>query len=95
MKRETWDKLTERLVAFGVDKWMHIVIVMTLAWLVSLILMPFTAHRVMRATCGALAAVIISIMKEVYDERTTGCFDNRDLAADAIGISLFYLIYTL
>lgn len=95
MKREKWDKIVEWLVAFGVDKWMHIVIIMVLAWVASLVLLPFGLHRAVRGLFGIMAGIVFSILKEVYDEKTTGIFDNRDLAADAIGLALFYAMYTL
>lgn len=95
MKREKWDKFVEKLVAFGTDKWMHVVIIMLIAWVTSLVLLPFGLHRAVRGLFGVLAGIILGIAKEVYDEKTTGIFDNRDLAADAIGLALFYSMYTL
>lgn len=95
IKREKWDKIVERLVAFGVDKWMHIVIIMLVAWVASVMFLPFGLHRAVRGLFGILVGMILSVAKEVYDEKTTGVFDNRDLAADAIGLALFYAIYTI
>ncbi len=95
MNREKWDKLVERLVAFGVDKWMHIVLLMVIAWVASVLFLPFGFSRVVRSIFGVLAGAAVAIGKEVYDKKTTGVVEKKDLVADGIGLLLFFVIHVV
>lgn len=95
MERAKWDRYVERLVAFGVDRWIHIVLIMLCAWIVSVSLIPYGLGRVARGLAGVLAGVVISIGKELYDKKTTGFFDVEDLKADCIGLLLFLAIHVI
>lgn len=95
MKREKWDKFVERLVAIGVDKWMHIVLIMVLAWLASVVFLPFGLERTMRRLIGMAVGVCYSLSKEIYDKETTGVAEKKDLVADGIGLVLFFLIHAI
>lgn len=92
MKREKWDKIVEKLVAFGVDRWMHIVFIMAIAWLVSAVFLPFGLSKAVRTLLGVLAGIAVSIGKEIYDKKTTGVVERKDLIADGIGLVLYFLI---
>lgn len=92
MKRERWDELVERLVAFGVDKWMHIVLIMVIAWVASVLFLPFGFSRVVRTILAVLVGAVFAIGKEAYDKKTTGVVERKDLAADGIGLLLYFLI---
>lgn len=95
MNREKWDKLVERLVAFGVDKWMHIVLLMVIAWVASVLFLPFGFSRVVRSIFGVLVGAAVAIGKEVYDKKTTGVVEKKDLVADGIGLLLFFVIHVV
>lgn len=92
MKRGKWDEFVVWLVAFGVDKWMHIVLIMVVAWLVSLVFLPFGLSKAARALLGVLAGIAVGIGKELYDKKTTGVVEKNDLIADGIGLVLYFLI---
>ena len=95
MNREKWDKLVERLVAFGVDKWMHIVLLMVIAWVASVLFLPFGFSRIVRGILAVLVGALVAIGKEVYDKKTTGVVEKKDLVADGIGLLLFFVIHVV
>lgn len=95
MNRQKWDKFVEWLVAFGVDKWMHIVLIMLIAWVASVMFLPFGFSRVVRGILAVLVGAVFAIGKEFYDKKTTGVVEVNDLAADGIGLLLFFLIHTV
>lgn len=95
MNREKWDKFVERLVAFGVDKWMHIVLMMVIAWLASVVFLPFGFSRAVRGILAVLVGAAVAIGKEVYDKKTTGVVEKKDLVADGIGLLLFFVIHVV
>ncbi len=95
MNREKWDRLVERLVAFGVDKWMHIVLLMVIAWVASVLFLPFGFSRVVRSILGVLVGAAVAIGKEFYDKKTTGVVEKKDLVADGIGLLLFFVIHVV
>lgn len=95
MNREKWDKLVERLVAFGVDKWMHIVLLMVISWVASVLFLPFGFSRVVRGILAVLVGAAVAIGKEVYDKKTTGVVEKKDFVADGIGLLLFFVIHVV
>lgn len=95
MNREKWDRLVERLVAFGVDKWMHIVLLMVIAWVASVLFLPFGFSRVVRGILAVLVGAAVAIGKEVYDKKTTGVVEKKDFVADGIGLLLFFVIHVV
>lgn len=95
MNREKWDRFVERLVAFGVDKWMHIVLMMVIAWLASVVFLPFGYSRVVRGILAVLVGAAVAIGKEVYDKKTTCVVEKKDLVADGIGLLLFFVIHVV
>lgn len=95
MNREKWDKLVERLIAFGVDKWMHIVLLMVIAWVASVLFLPFGFSRVVRGILAVLVGAAVAIGKEVYDKKTTGVVEKKDFVADGIGLLLFFVIHVV
>ena len=92
MKIEKWDEFVERLVAFGIDRWMHIVLIMVIAWVASVLFLPFGFSRVVRSILAVLAGAVFAIGKEFYDKKTTGVVERKDLIADGIGLVLYFLI---
>lgn len=95
MNREKWDRFVERLISFGVDKWMHIVLIMVIAWLASVVFLPFGFSRVVRGILAVLVGALVAIGKEVYDKKTTGVVEKKDLVADGIGLLLFFVIHVV
>jgi len=95
MKREKWDEFVEKLVAFGVDRWMHIVLIMVIAWVASVLFLPFGFSRVVRSILAVLVGALFAIGKEFYDKKTTGVVERKDLIADGIGLVLYFLISVL
>lgn len=93
--REKIDKLTKWLVSFGTDKYIHLLTAMIVAFVAAFIFSLFGLHRAVNGLAGIVVGVIVSLAKEVYDEETTGLFDMKDLAADFIGLALFYVIHVL
>ena len=92
MKREKWDEFVERLAAFGVDRWMHIVLIMVVAWVASVLFLPFGFSRFVRGILAVLGGAVFAIGKEAYDKKTTGVVERKDLIADGIGLVLYFLI---
>lgn len=95
MNRENWDRFVERLIAFGVDKWMHIVLLMVIAWVASVLFLPFGFSRVVRGILAVLVGAVFAIGKEVYDKKTTGVVEKKDFVADGIGLLLFFVIHVV
>lgn len=95
MNREKWDKFVERLISYGVDKWMHIVLLMVIAWVASVLFLPFGFSRVVRGIIAVLVGAAVAIGKEVYDKKTTGVVEKKDLVADGIGLLLFFVIHVV
>lgn len=90
------DKILEECREWDTDKWVHIVLIMPMAWMVSTCChVAFHSPRPLDGLAGIAAAIVAALVKEIYDKRTTGLFDAEDLAADFIGIALFYVIYAV
>lgn len=66
-----------------------------LAWLVSAVFLPFGVSRAVRGLLGVFAGIAAGIGKELYDKKTTGVVEKKDLIADGIGLVLFYLIHMI
>ena len=90
MNREKFDRFAEWLEAFGTDKWIHVIAVMVVAWVVATVVSVFGLPRAFNGLIGIAAAIVAGVWKEAYDKRTTGY-----LVADGVGLVLFYLIYVV
>ena len=95
MNREKFDKFAEWLESFGTDKWIHVIAVMMVAWVVATVVSIFGLPRAFNGLMGVAAAIVAGVWKEAYDKRTTGLWDNKDIVADGVGMVLFYLIYVV
>lgn len=95
MERAKWDRIAGWLASFGIDRWMHIVLIMLCAWIVSVSFIPLGLGRATIGLLGVLAGVAISLGKELYDKKTTGVVEKKDLLADGIGLLLFFVIHVI
>lgn len=71
------------ITGIGIDKWAHFFASAFLVLAISRFL-PFWA--------GITVAVVLGIIKELYDAKTGGKFDLKDLLADLLGIATAALI---
>ena len=70
----------------GIDKVYHFAVSYALV---------LTAHLVMPLAFAALLALVIGVLKEVYDHVDYGRFDMQDIIADAAGVTVGALIIYL
>ena len=49
----------------------------------------------MRGILAVLVGAAVAIGKEVYDKKTTGVVEKKDLVADGIGLLLFFVIHVV
>lgn len=94
------DKLLTLLTSFGCDRWVHLTVCLVVSWLVATLAnvawLVITSHYTERAVVGligVLGGILAAFGKEVYDKKTTGLFDVRDLVADFVGMAIFYVVY--
>lgn len=79
-------KLTERLVKFGTDKWMHITASLVLADITARCLRRCGAGCLLSAFVGFGVSLTVGICKECYDKfKEKEMFDWGDIKADIIG----------
>jgi len=78
-------KIGQALARIGVDKYMH--------YIACLLIALFTFAICNMCGLGAYSAIpaltlpmIIGVGKEIHDKRTTGVFENADIAADFFGV---------
>ena len=91
--RKIIDKITDWLVKWGIDVYIHIICVMCVALVVTDACLICGAGSIQSGCIGAFVGLIAGFLKEVYDKKTTGIFDAKDLVADLIGAVLFLLIF--
>ena len=97
--RKMFDDLLTACRQWDVDKYVHILVAIVLAWLAStairvlLIFFGIYLERPVAGLAGAAVAAAAIIWKECFDKRTTGLFDREDLAAGFVGIAIFYAVY--
>ena len=90
------DQLGKMLTGFGCDRWVHLVMCLVVSWLGATavdVVVSQHAERAVVGLAGGAGGVLVAIGKEVYDKMTTGLFDEGDLAADFVGVALFYVVY--
>lgn len=91
------DRLGNKLVSFGCDRWVHLVMCLAVSWLAATVagiaMGSQYEERPVVGLVGIAVGVLIAIGKETYDKLTTGLFDDGDLAADFVGVALFYVVY--
>ena len=100
--RKFFDDFLMMCRKLDVDKWVHVVGGIVIAWLVTALLFLLLAvtsfslpPRAVLGLFGVVGGVVLCLLKEWYDKRTTGLFDGQDLAAGFVGIAIFYIIYSL
>lgn len=91
------DRLGNKLVSFGCDRWVHLVMCLAVSWLgatvAGIAMGSQYEERPVVGLVGIAVGVIAGICKEVFDKLTTGKFDDGDLSADFVGVALFYIVY--
>lgn len=92
--RKILDKITDWFVHWGIDVYIHILCVMFVALVVTDACLVCGAGRIQAGVVGAFVGLIAGFLKEIYDKKTTGIFEPKDLVADLIGALLFLLIFT-
>ena len=91
--RKIIDRITDWLVHWGIDVYIHIICVMCVALVITDTCLICGAGGVQAGVIGAFVGLVAGFVKEVYDSKTTGFFDSKDLVADLIGAVLFLLIF--
>lgn len=92
--RKYIDKISGIFVSFGIDAWIHIVVVIVIATIVARLCFWTGANRALAGCIGAFLAFICGFVKESYDNKSTGVFSTSDLLADAVGALLFLIIFS-
>ena len=93
MKRKITNAITEWLCSFGIEPYLHIVLTDAVCIVFCAAFTAMGAHPRLLLTIAA--ALVVDIGKEVFDSKTGGRFDWRDLVSDDIGIALFTAAYLL
>lgn len=76
--KKIYNKITDCLCSFSVDRYVHFIVCMILVQLISL-LIPFYY--------AMIVAFILGLSKEIYDSnQKDDKFDIKDLFADSLGI---------
>ena len=99
--REKLDELLIVLTSWGCDRWIHLVASLVIAWLIAVIItigaiiayQPIEHHVI--GLISIVIAAALGASKEWYDLKTFGSFDMQDLAADFVGVALFFAVYSL
>lgn len=91
--RKIIDKITGWLVSFKIDFYLHILFSIIIATIISKLCVFTGAERILAGVIGAFIGLVIGFCKEVYDNKTTGVFEAKDLVADLIGAILFFIIF--
>lgn len=86
-------KLTNFLVKFGIDFYLHILGVMIIAGIFGQLCNLLGATRPLAGCIGVALGLVAGFFKEFYDAKTTKIIDPKDYVADLIGAILFFLIF--
>ena len=94
---EFYDKLAEKLCNFGSDKYLHLLFGLLIGIFASLIFAVTTkgCMEISYATCGAIAATIVTLLKEIVDFFRGGNFDVTDWLFGTIGGIIGALLYLI
>lgn len=99
--RDKLDELLLVLTSWGCDKWVHIVASLVIALLTAVVVIIasavtgcFMSHTA-TGIISVITVVAVGVLKEIYDKKTIGLFDEEDLAANFIGAALFFAIFSL
>lgn len=87
--KKVYTIINHALSAIPVDKYIHVVVCIVIAGLITHLL-PFT--RLISAIVAAVVASVIGVAKEVYDKKDYGLFDRNDILADVCGAVIGALI---
>jgi hypothetical protein len=93
--RRKIDGLTEWLVSFGADKYIHTLAMQIIAWPIAYIFLSLGFDKILSGACAAVISITIGILKECYDKKTQGLFDKIDVVFDSIGVILFFIMFML
>lgn len=99
--RKWFDNFLNVCRKWDVDKWVHIVAAIVVAWFIAtavnsvVILTGHHANRVLMGFVGLMGGWVFCILKEWYDKKTTNLWDEQDLAAGLVGLTLFFIIYSV
>jgi len=91
--RKIIDKINIYLASLGVEFWLHLTAVVFIATIVARTCQFTGADRLLSGFIGAFIGIVVGILKEGYDNKTTGVFSTSDIVADFIGAAFFILIY--
>ena len=91
--RKIVDKISNWLVSFGIETYLHILCTMIIAAIIARVCVFTGAERSLGCILGAMAGLIIGFIKEIYDNKSTGVFEGKDILANLIGTVLFVLIF--
>ena len=94
---EFYDKLAKRLCSFGSDKYLHLITGLLIGFFMSLLFAATTkgCMPLSYAACGAIAATIAMLLKEIIDFFRGGSFDIADWLFGTIGGIIGALLYLI
>lgn len=91
--RQLLEKITQWLVGFGIEAYLHILSVMVIAAIVARVCVLTGAERPLATCIGAAAGMLAGLVKEFFDTRIHNAIEPQDYAADFIGAVLFVFIF--
>ena len=84
--RKIYDKMTDWLAGYGVDKYLHLMACLLITFAAAVLVRAvFREDGCVSAGTGACAVMATGFFKEWWDNSTTGDFSFSDLAFDAAG----------
>ena len=99
--RKLFDDILMFCRRWEVDKWVHIVAAIIVAWVCSTItksvcvLCGVVPNRVVMGLVGVACGAVAVILKDLYDKKTTNLFDEEDVAAGFVGLALYFIVYSV
>ena len=91
--RKIVDKISEWLVSFGIETYLHILCTMIIATIIARVCVLTGASENLSCFLGMFLSFILGFIKEMYDNKTTGVFEPKDILSNLVGVLLFFVIY--
>ena len=87
-----YNKIANYLLQFSNDKYLHLIVGIIFAVIVSSISSLFTAYSII---IGLISTILLMILKEVLDFIYKGNFDGKDIIFGSIGGIIGELLYLI
>lgn len=87
-----YNKIANYLLQFSNDKYLHLIIGIIFAAIVSWIASLFTAYSII---IGLISTILLMVLKEILDFIYKGNFDGKDIIFGCIGGIIGILLYLI